>query len=471
MQHTNLIITCRYLSVFRTDQSRFSAYRQYPAGFELMPALASLLESFDLTRQNGLNVIIDQPLVQYRYLALPPIKQRKVSKILKFELEDILLEDLDQYAYHYQSRNQPTGTATEVGVYLLPRAILNPLTLFCRERGLDLRWVSPLDNLIDLSTQQERQPGNEIVLLLDEQHVSARLMVYRQGFLIATAIVINEKADVRSEEATSEQQQRPNLSAEFISKLNQQLTLIQLMENDIHGLALVGEAQRFLQVDANGALIPISPLTLSEEAPSIRWADVSKLALNHPRRLNLLHSHQQFLQEIKKNAGAFFTLFSILSLCLLVFLFSIGYRSYHHQQTLDDLTRVYDEAVGHYLPRGTSTVNAISILQEKVNQLQTDQTREQRYNQRQYPVLYNLTQISAIKSRLPSLMLDRFTLVETSIRFGGTVNSIAEFEQLITELRQIYRPETHNIAFNQQHRGGDKIEFSVSIQRLEETIK
>jgi hypothetical protein len=291
-------------------------------------------------------------------------------------------------------------------------------------------------------------------------------LVYRQGFLIATATVLNEQARI-STGIAPDWNDHPGLPLDFIHQLNRRLTLIQLMEKDINGLFIANELQRYLRVGPNGDLVPVSTPTTAEKSSPPWWTDMSKLALNHPRRLNLLHTHQQqFLHQIKKNAGAFVTLFSILFLCILVFLFSIGYRSYHHQQTLNELTRVFDEGVSRYLPQGTPAGNALQILQEQVDQLQTDHAKEQRYSRRHYSVSNTLTRISELKNGLPSLQLDRFSYNETSVRFGGTVQSIAEFEQLIAELRQIYQPETHDITYNQQHRGGDKIEFSVSIQRL-----
>ncbi|MBU2647832.1 hypothetical protein KKI24_24200 [bacterium] len=448
--HNILIINNTIISPAADTANNISEFE--PDGVGIISLLSQYLTSREIPRGTNINLVIDQQHIQYQYFCFPRISTRKIHQILQYELEDTLLKGSENYIYSYSTRSSKDADITETGVYLIEKILLEELVSLFKGFNLELRWISSLENLMDLAIQENADPGNTIQIVLSEIEKSARFLIYRNGFLVGVSII----SDKRIETVTSQG---------FLNQINQKINAIRLNESDISDILVSGDRSDQVSMDDQLELIinKASPAEISQ------WDhdqnDIKTIpGLEHPRRVNLIKSNILIIQELKKYSRSLIVTAGIFIISLTLYLAATVYRGYNDDRYLETLGHQLDQEITKYLPTGTSKTNAIPILKERIRQINLEKRKNSKYERRSYQVSKTLTELSLLKKDIPSLTLSRLSLNDQTIRIQGNTTSVADFDLLQASIVQLYPPDTFRINTNEKNQGSGSIEFSMTIQ-------
>ncbi len=423
------------------------------AGNELGACLTEHLANHQILRGASINLILDQGYIRYQYFNLPLISSRKIRQILSFELDETLLNGVENYVFSYSSQSSKKSGVTEVGAYIIDKQVLEDLVSIFREFNLELRWVTSLENLMDLGYIEKSDLGNRIHVELSDRLQAARFFIYHNGFLTGVSSISKQENLKGDTEALASQS--------FIDLLNQKVSSIQLVDVGLTEISMSGSDDRHIVLNDHQEF----EIDQRNQSTSKDVRDsVPEVRLDHPRRVNLIMSSILIIQELKKYSRSLVITTGILVVSLVIYMAATGYRGYLDHQSVESLEKQLNLKISKYLPKGTSKTNALYILNERVQGIKQEKERNRNFEQRNYHVSSTLTDLSQLKKDVPTLVLSRFSLNEQVIRFQGSTATIAEFDRLQELLTELFPVDTHQLKTNEKSRGDGIIEFSTAIQ-------
>lgn len=458
MQLHNILITdkTRIPSSFRLSQNDSLIELD---GSDAGACLTDYLSSVQLPVGTSINLVLDQSFIRYHYFNFPLISTRKLQQVLKFELEDILLRGSEDYVYTYHSRSSKKSGITEAGVFTIEKPLFDSFISVFKLFNLELRWITSLENLVDLAFHENGQdPGSSILIDLTEKAQSARFYAYQSGFLTGVSLLQPLIASEESGDGNS------TLEA-LINKLNQKITAILLAEPDHSEIVLSGNHDHRIGLDGHHLLpesdlkAPSTDINSSGQDPWLRFRP------DHPRRINLIRSNILIIQELKKVSRSLIAAATLVFCSLTFYLAAVAYRGYNDHITIQALDKRMTETVSRYLPRGTSKTNAPYILKERIQTIENEKAKSRSFEQRRYQIVQTLSDLSLLKEGIPSLNISRFSLNDQVIRFKGQTDSINEFDQIQDELRQLYPADQYRINTSEKSQGTGAVTFSTTIQK------
>jgi hypothetical protein len=397
---------------------------------------------------------LDRSYISYFYFSLPPLNRRKLDKILQFELADMLIRDIDQYFYDYRSTNLK-NEETQIGIYIISKELVNHLVQKCKTHNLELRTIHSLNDLLDLKIRGSSLPVNELIATADRY--VANLLVYRNGFLVGFS---NQKVpDHLTGDLDNSNDQENGYP---LKELNWKIKAIALKENGISSIRISDETGSFLKLNEQNEL----SVSINEKngVPTILCSDlIHSNQFKRTNRINLLKSNVFVLHELKKQVKKILLLFITFGIGVILYASTLVYQSMVSKNRYQMLEKLYTETVLDYLPKGTSTANALRILQDQVDNLKKLKQQNQKFVKREYPISQQLNELSLLRQQIPSLLLTRFYLTEQSIRIEGEVATFAAYDRVKIGFEKIYSYR-NTLKFNQKSVGEDIVEFSVSIR-------
>ena len=453
--HHLLIVNQTILCLKNNSQHSIEEFK--PVNKDIINGLSEYLTQKQIPAGTGINLILDQQYIRYHYFYLPYIPKRKVRQILQFELDDTLLKGSADYHFNFTIRSQKGTETTESGVYAIEKSILDNLVALFREFNLELRCLSSLENLLDLSLAENNIPENQIHVEICPGHQQAKLFIYRNSFLIGVSAV---RGLLPSQTTSNDIDALP-----LIDQINQKTGTIKLAEPDISLISLNNSFAEGLSIHSEGELIATDNYQPSIH-PTLDEIQnfYSSIRPDHPKRINLINTNIFLFQELKKHTRPLALTVGILFLSLIIYSAAMLYGSFYDQRYFEHLESMLGKTASQYLPNGISPTNAVYILKERIESLQAEKKNNRLYEFRNYPVSTILTEISLIKNDIPSLRLNRFSLNENTIRFQGNTASVKDFDQLMNSLAQLFAPNLYRINAIEKNRGTASVDFSITIQ-------
>jgi type II secretory pathway component PulL len=452
MQSLDIYLTQHYICFQSIELSIDQTIKKLgDLGKDPVSCLSEILKDLILPRNTSLNLIMDQSLIGHFSFKLPAVSRRKLGKILEYELADFLINDIDEYFYDYRFHIQK-DVETDIGVYFVGKDLVHRFIQMARLHHLEIRSILPLNDLIDLRLKESYQPINEILVIADSFQVG--IFVYRNGFLISCSD--------QSKEDTTDPKGKPE-NGTTLKDLNRRIKAINLGENSISSIRIDESSTPFVRVDNENEVKVLQ--TPDSDSQTTIQSFISKIhSVQRANQINLLKSNFFLLQEIKKHKRKAILSFTLLIFCVILYLSSILYGNSVYKDRFMEMERIYVSTINKYLPRGTSTKNAFPTLKQQVQDLKETQLQRQRFTNRKYQVSDQLTELSRLRHILPTLILTRFYQTDQSIRIQGAVDSFTAYEQLKTNLQELYRAEQYDIKFSQTSRGEGKVQFSVIVR-------
>ena len=401
------------------------------------------------------NFVLDERLLDYRYIKLPLTNKGKVVKILEFELGNLMLYEVERYNYDYTLRANKEESFTEIGVYAIQKEFFNGLLQVCKEFNLEVQWILPYNNLIDVRNKIKNSPGNALYLQIEMD--CAKMFVYRDGFLVDYSAIGNptEVADRAA----------PECFRGYIALINQRITACRLAHREIKAVSVNAESAPLVRVDANSRLELFAEGKSEVTLPEIDPRSFLDIYLNGSlQRINLLKSSFPLIKELKKNYRKAVVSFCILVASLSVYLASFAFHLYRQNLEYEKLDREYSAMVNRYLPKGTSKSNAVVVLRERVEKLEERQIRNSKYATRKYPVTGLIQKISLMKRRVASLHVDKIQTGEKSATIYGRVTSIQDFDNFLRQIAATFPKEQFDTKNNHKTQGDSLIAFTTTIR-------
>jgi len=423
-------------------------------GDSITAQLTDFLSASQIPRGMGINLILDQAFVRYQHFDFPKTSARRLRQMIPFELEDTLLKGSENYLFGYGSISDKQQEITRVGVYIVEKGLLDELISVFKLFGLELRCLTSLENLQDIAYQETpHKPENEIRIDLDENNASARLFIYHNGFLTGISALSGYQAASGTPLSLNNEN--------FAKQLNQVITAIRLSNPDLGRISVSGAFGKRLSFN-NDQFVPGSSHSGSMGGVSV--VETPPIKLDHAKRINLIRSQLLFAQEIKTHFRSLVTIAGILLFCVTLYVGMITYRAYLDRVALQTLERRLTETISRSLPANTSQSNAIYVLKERIENLETEKKRKAVFEQRRYLVVKTLTDLSLSKEQVPSLILDRFALNDQAIHFQGKTSSLADFDRLQDRILKLFQVSEFRIHTNQKSLADGSIDFSTTVQ-------
>ena len=451
MQLHNILITNGTIVSLSTDTQPHNLVFK-AEGEEVVSQLTEYLRATQIPRGTGINLIFDQKYIHYQHFSFPLLSSRKIHQVLQFELEDTLLKESENYIYSHTSQSFKDLGETDAGVFIMEKDLLDDLVAIFKEFNLELRWVTSLENLMDLAIHENADLGNRIHIDLPGDQKLVRFFVYRNGFLVGLSTLSTSQAE-------------KTISQGFLDQINQRVNAIRLVETDIRDISIQGTHNDQIDVNEQQELY-INPKYQPKTGQSSTETEDSGLAtrFDHPGRINLITSNFLIIQELKKHAQSLIMIGGVFLFSLVLYVSALAYRGYHDNQYYEKLNHQLDQTIEKYLPSGASKTNAIYVIKERVQKLNLEKEKNRKFKHRNYRVSKALTELSLLRIDIPSLTLSRFSLNDKSIRFQGRTASVSDFENFQTALSSLYPPDNYRINTYEKNRGSESVEFSTTIQ-------
>ncbi|MBU2514467.1 hypothetical protein KJ966_24295 [bacterium] len=448
MQPLNLFLTKHNICYQSIDLSIDKTIFYFDdASSDPLVQLNDLISELNLPRSVTLNLILDHSFVGLYCFTLPPVSRRRIDKILGFELSDALLEDVDEYFFDYRHFTIK-DKETRVSVYTVKKNIVNRIIQICRAQGLEIRSISSIVDLLNQKIKKKYAPDNDIVIVSDRFYTY--LFTYKGSFLCGvSSLKVTEDKEKDSE------------------NLNTKLKSIGIQNNEINNIIIDDYINSEFELDDQNS-IRILDHSL-EKLPDSHFSQITEVPLiTLANRINLLKSNFFLLKELKKHTGKIILSSFVIGVCVLIYISSIIYENIANNKKYKELEEQYNETINRYLPKGVSKSNAVYILQTQVNELKEQQKKNQRFKKREYTVSQQLSDLSALKKEVSSLILNRYFLTDQSIRIQGEVSSYGEYDRLKINLEDIYNGKEYSMKFNQKSIGEGLIQFSVTIRPIKD---
>ncbi|MBT4089307.1 MAG: hypothetical protein HOE30_12535, partial [Deltaproteobacteria bacterium] len=140
MQLHNILITNGTIVTLSADKLPHNPVFK-PEGKEVTTQLTEYLNTTQIPRGTIINLVFDQKYIHYQHFSFPLLPGRKIRQVLKFELEDTLLKEAENYVYSYSTQSIKGSGTTSAGVYLMEKVLLDELVSLFKGFNLELRWV------------------------------------------------------------------------------------------------------------------------------------------------------------------------------------------------------------------------------------------------------------------------------------------------------------------------------------------
>ncbi len=460
MQLINIFITKRKIAAFSDEAViQVNSYSLIDSNGQKIPPLTGLATFFQQSEINDnykVNFFFDQDILVYHHIRLPLVNKSRIAKILEFELDQVMLYDVDEYYYDYCLNIDKELLTSDIGVYAIRKEFCDDLLQLCRGEKFEVHWILSINNLIDIQFCAEFNPNNELYLQIEPK--CAKLFVYQNGFFTDYSTVINPS-----------DQSPPNqsISQEYIGLINQKITAILLVNRNIDRITLNTACRSLVKIGDSHLLERVDDLpddcflTVFDESMLL-----GDSLLNHQRRINLLKSSFPLIKEIKKNYKKVVATVAILAGCVVIYMISWGYNLYMDNQQYNHLEQEYAGLISQYLPKGTSKSNAEYILKERLNKLKARQNRNKKYAFREYQNSKLLSQISQIKNEVTTLHIDKIQISEKSTVIRGNVNSRGDFDHFQVQIKGIFPETSFELKTHHKTQGADLVTFSTTIRPL-----
>lgn len=454
MQSLNIVLTKHYIYYQSFDLPLEETLLETSLDSQISN-LSNLLAELSLPRGTQIRLILDRSYTSYFYFRLPTTSKRRLDRMLKFELEDVLIEDVDAFYYDYHT--QKIDDETLAGVFLVKKNLADECIQIAKSHNLDLRSILSLEDLVEHRLRALYHPENEFVISADR--FTASVFAYKNGFPIAySSQTIPDQID------SSVQQGSESENCADLAEINWKLRAIRLQESEVNSIRLSNDCETFISVDDRNNLI-VRPKDRNGVPHTICSPVLSDLHSRKSKHIDLLKTDFFLLQEIRKHTKKSIIL-GVLLLCWgLLYLSSLIYQNIENSQRFNELQETYRNTVKQYLPSEPPPDDALAILRREVADLKEQYSENQRFGQRDYRISKQLNEISGIKNQIASLSLSRFFLTDQSIRIQGNVATFAEYDLLKASLQKIYS-KSFTIRFNQNSVGDNRIEFTVTIRPI-----
>ncbi len=462
MQLIHIFISKRRIETYCEDSANLPA--PYPLTdadgrpIPVLTGLADLLRQFDGTEPHKISFVLDRTLLSYRYVKLPLTGRGRVVKVLRFELDNIMLYDVDQYHYSYFLRPNREESYTEIGVYTIRREFSDKLLQLCRSFNLEVHWILPLDNLIDVAYKLEKAPDNELHIRIEPD--CAKLFVYRNGFLIDCSTV-NGPTDA----ACRNPKERLR---EFVGSINKRVMALHMADREVGKISVNPECRSLVAVADDLKLESIegeeSEIPLPKTNPQFL---LNTYQTNNLQRINLLKTGFPLIKELRKNYGKVVVSSALLAASLIVYLASFGYDMYRNNLTFQRLDREYTDLIGKVLPQGTPKSKAIPTIRQRVRDVRERWNRNKKFGARRYSNITLLHKISLVKNQVPSLHVDKIQSSEKSTAIYGNVTSMQDYDRFLQQIAKTFPPEEFETKNRHKTQGADLITFTTTIRPKE----
>lgn len=455
MQSLNLFLTKSYIFFSSTDLPLDNTQIEFdPQESDPLDKLFELLDTLDLPRNITLNLVLDQGFINYYYFTIPPISRRKIDKILAFELADTLISDADDFFFDYNTQTIKE-LETRIGVYTIDNDLIHRILQIGKSKGLEIKSVLSLNDLLDIRLRELYSPDNHLIITADQFQI--KLFVYRNGFLKGCSRIAFTKEDASDTEAQEDRY------SQLLQRVNSSIKSILVKEYLIENILIDSNLNAVFSVNGTHEL-EASP-QFPQELPASVCEELSKRTLTaRSNRLNLLKSSVFRFQELKKHSKKL--IISLITLCLGlgIYVTSLVYENSQKSDQYKNLQSIYTKTLKKYLPRGVSTSNGIQVLEGKVLELKQLKAKNEKYTVRDYRISDQLNQLSALKQKIPSLIINRYFMTDQTIRVQGEVASYDAYDRLKSNLLLIYPEKEYSIRFNQKSVGDDIIQFSANVR-------
>ena len=366
-----------------------------------------------------------------------------------------MLYGVDQYYYSYFLRSNKVESCTEIGVYTIQKEFSNNLLQVCRSFGLEVYWILPLNNLIDVGYKLENIPDNELHIRIEPD--CAKLFVYRQGFLIDCSTISNP-TDAAFRNSMEHFRQ-------FIDLINQRVRALHMANREIRKISVNPEYRFLVKVNDNLILELIDEKQENISLPIVNSQSLLTTYLaNNLQRINLLKSSFPLMKELKKNKKKVVITVCILAASLVVYLVSFGYSLYQNNLILKKKDREYTNLVKRYLPKGASKSNAVLILRERVRDVKERWNHNKKYRIRKYPYINLLQKISLMKNHVASLHVDKIQSSEKSTAISGNVTSMQDFDQYLEQIAKTFPENEFETRNKHNTQGANLVTFTTTIR-------
>ena len=412
----------------------------------------NLLSQIDHLESIKINIILDQHYVLYSYLKLPLISKRKISNILQHELGNHLINDLSEYRYDYMIKIDKEQSSIECGVYFIKKDFIESILAIAKSYSVELAGIYPLNHLISQNYLDEHQSHNDSRIYIHLVEKYAKLFVYHQGFLSGYATIFCES---------------PNLD-DLINNINQKIKAIVLHENQIEFTRVDSSLPDIIsENDASDIVCSSdSPLTFDQLPPTDYRPFNRCFQPGALPKFNLLKSNTLVFKELKKYSKRLLVTASLFFIFMMLYLTNVGFNIYSSMQVNGQLEGRYTQLIDNYLPKGTSKINAVYILKQRIVEYEDQQAAVQKYSERNYETITFVNDISLIKSKITSLTVNRLSFGQNSISITGKVDNISDYDLLQEIFTTKYPEDQFRLKMDQKSQGNESILFTTTIRPI-----
>lgn len=411
-----------------------------------------LLERVEQLDTFKLNLILDQNFTLYSYLKLPLISKRKISNILQNELSNYLVNDLSEYHYDYQVKVNKEQSQTECGVYFIKKDLVENLLKIARLLSVEISGIYPLNHLIDQKYKAASEILNESRIYLDLVNKNTKVFVYNHGFLSGYATIFDGSDSLEA----------------LLKTVNKKIAAIVLQENQIEFSKVdTSQPDIFVENEVSEIICTAESKVSSEQLPHPDYSHFNQFfkpgALP---KFNLLKSNLLIFKELKKYSGRLMVSASLFFICVMLYLTNVGFNIYSNNQVNKQLNLQYTQLIQKYLPKGTSKINAIYILEQRIAEYKAQEENSKKYADKKYETLKFVKDVSLFKTEITSLIINRLSLGQNSISVLGKVDTLSDYELLQEAIIKKYPEDHYRLKMDQKSRGNESINFTATIRPI-----
>ena len=385
-----------------------------------------------------IHLVLDQSLLHFQSLVLPWVPTRKLKPLLRFELENHFLGDLNQFTLVHQARPNKVRGQVRLQVFGIETNLLSQIKEALTELGFEVGQVLALENLLSLVAQSPTSPDFRTHLVFEPG--LARIFCFEEGFL--------------SSVTTLPQSQKYPES--WLPKINGVLRALALNQKEKSTLTLERSAKLAyvaladFQIEARPDP-PTQPLPFTAQNFLLEptWLRSKGLLPIEERRAALLSEWNKHKGALKKTGT--------LAACLaLVWALGLGLSLFDGSKRVTRLEAQLAQTASLYLPQ-VPPAQALKILKQRVS-------AESGAPVLAYPYATGLAGLSKIKEQAPSLQLSRLSAKGRDWTFIGKTGQAQDFETTKTELSKLFPAPDYVMILSQKAQGEGEVSFSVTIK-------
>jgi type II secretory pathway component PulL len=411
-----------------------------------------LLGRIDHPESYKINIIPDQHYILYSYLKLPIVSKRKIPNILQHELGSHLINDISEYHYDYMIKINKEQSFIECGVYFIEKDLVKNLFAIAKTFSVEIAGIYPLNYFISQNYLNGYQVKNDSRIFIHLNDGSTKLFVYHQGFLAGYATIFNEHSDLD----------------DLIKIINQKITAIVLYENQVDFIQVdTSHPDIIVENEESEIVYSTNPPLTSDHLPKTDYRPFNQFfKQGTPPKFNFLKTNLLIFKELKKYSKKLIFSASLFFLCSVIYLMNVGFDIYSNNQINQQLDSKYTKMINTYLPKGTSKINAIYILKQRITDFENQQEMVKKYAEKKYETIKFINDVSLFKSNITSLIVNRLSYGQNSISIQGQVDTISDYDLLQEIIIEKYPEDLYRLKMDQKSQGNDSIFFTATIRPL-----